>query len=147
MVIEVNHRQTSPAVLPLQACTVSMPLATPSPSIPSPIMTPRMGPGNMMTAKYPVFITPAIMPVSPLAASSPANRSDLCFHDTTNAAVARTMAPIPGHGASPARSAPPLALTARNKMSVAAANHIAKTSFEFVIVRSSTRSILDIVHS
>jgi hypothetical protein len=32
-------------------------------------------------------------------------------------------------------------------MSVAAANHIAKTSFEFVIVRSSTRSILDIVHS
>jgi hypothetical protein len=147
MVIEVNHRQTSPAVLPLQACTVSIPFVTPSPSIPSPITTPRMGPGNMMTAKYPVFIIPAIMPVTPLATSNPATRSDLCFHDTTKAAVARTMAPMPGHGAIPARSAPPLIATARNKTSVAAASPTAKTSFEFVMGQSSTRSILDIVHS
>ena len=100
-----------------------------------------------MTAKYPVFITPAIMPVTHLAASSPANRSDLCFHYTTNAAVAKTMAPMPGHGASPARSAPPLRVTARNTTSVAAASLTANTSFEFVMAQYSTRAILDIVHS
>src|SRR5829696_4285497 len=82
-----------------------MPFATPSPSIPSPIMTPRMGPGNTMTAKYRVFITPAIMPVTPLAANNPATRNDLCLHDTTKANVASTMAPMPGHGASPGYSA------------------------------------------
>jgi hypothetical protein len=94
-----------------------------------------------MTAKYPVFITPDIMPVTPLAASSPPNISDLYFHDTTNAAVARTMAPMPGHGASPARSAPPLRVAARNTTSVAAASPTANTSFEFVMAQYSTRSI------
>jgi hypothetical protein len=88
------------------------------------------------------------MQVTPLAASSPAHRSDLCFHDTTNAAVARTMAPMPGHGASPAHSAPPLRVKARNTTSVAAASPAANTSFEFVVMAQySTRSILDIVHS
>jgi hypothetical protein len=50
-------------------------------------------------------------------------------------------------GASPARSAPPLRVTARNTTSVAAASPTANTSFELVIAQSSTRSILDIVHS
>jgi hypothetical protein len=100
----------------------------------------------MMTAKKPVFITPAIMPVTPLAANNSATRNDLSFHDTTKAAVASTMAAMPGHGASPARSAPPLIVTARNTTSVAAASSTANTSFEFVMAQSSTRSILDIVH-
>jgi hypothetical protein len=54
----------------------------------------------------------------------------------TNATVAIAMAPMPGHGASPARSAPPLAVTTRNKTSVAAARATANTSFEFAITQS-----------
>ncbi|HKI07409.1 MAG TPA: hypothetical protein VKA09_03360 [Nitrososphaeraceae archaeon] len=119
------------------ALAVPMPFATPSPSIPSPIMTPRTGPGNTITAKYCVFITPAIMPVTPLAANNPATRNDLCFHNTTKANVASTMAPMPGHGASPARSAPPLIITVRNTTSVAAASPTDNTFFRFVMLSSS----------
>ena len=137
-----HHLGVATAVL-----AVLMPFATPSPSIPSPIMTPRMGPGNTMTAKNPVAIKPYITPTRPLAASNPATINDLCFHETRNAAVASTMAPMPGHGASPVCSAPPLRVTVRNTTSVATASPTANTSFEFVMAQSSTRSILDIVHS
>ena len=41
--------------------------AIPSPNIPSPIIIPMIGPGNTITAKKSVFLTPAIIPVTPAA--------------------------------------------------------------------------------
>jgi hypothetical protein len=62
----------------------------------------------MMTAKYSVAITDATMKMMPLAASSPATRNDLCFHDTTNAAVARATAII----GTPVQTMPPVLVQA-----------------------------------
>ena len=50
-----------------------------------------MGPGTAMSAKYPVATWAANVNMMPLAASNPATRCDLWFHDTANAAVASTM--------------------------------------------------------
>ncbi len=71
-------------------------------------MIPKIGPGNEVAVKNSVLIKPYTTPTMPLAASSPATTKDLRSRDTANAATARTATPMPGHGASPARSAPPI---------------------------------------
>jgi hypothetical protein len=87
-----------------------------------------------MAAKYPVAIKPGIMPMMPLATSYPATRNDLWFHDTTNAATASGIAPMPSSGTSPVRSTTPLIVLAKTKASVAAASPTANTDFEFVLI-------------
>jgi hypothetical protein len=107
-----------------------------------------------MTAKF-MFakaIRPDMAKVVPPAASSPATRNDPYFHDTANAAVASTIAPMPSTGASPGPAVrnsarPPIALV-RKKASEAAASPTPITSFEFVVMaRTTSLSILIIVHS
>jgi hypothetical protein len=93
------------------------------------------------------------MKIMPLAVSSPATRNDLCFHDTTNAAVARATAIIgttgPNHaastGASPARTTSDAnsgttnnstpCKKGRTTTSVAAVSPTANTCFEFVMAQ------------
>jgi hypothetical protein len=107
---------------------VLIPFAMPSPNIGSPRITPRTGTGTSMTAKF-MFakaIRPDMAKVVPPAASSPATRNDPYFHDTANAAVASTIAPMPSTGASPGPAVrnsarPPIALV-RKKASEAAAS-------------------------
>ena len=100
-----------------------------------------------MTARYPVAIKPGIMPMTPLAASNPATRDDLWFHDKTNAATAGAIAPNPSTGTSPVRSTTPLTVLVKTKASVAPASPTANMTFEFVLMaQCSTRSILIIVH-
>ena len=82
-IVVYHHLAVTTAVL-----AVFMPFATPSPKMISPKMTPRMGPGNTMTDRYPIAIRPGVMRMTPLAASNPATGNDLCLHDTKNAAVA-----------------------------------------------------------
>ncbi len=123
---------------------VLIPFAMPSPKIGSPRITPRIGPGNSITAKFILAkaIRPDIAKVVPPAASSPATRYDLWFHETANAANASTIAAMPSTGASPgpairngARA--PIA-SARKKASEAAANPTPITSFEFIVNAQST---------
>lgn len=104
--------------------------ATASPNIGSPRMIPKTGPGNVMAIKNSVLIKAYTTPTTPLAASSPATRKDLHARGTANVAIARTATPIPGHGASPARDAPPIAITTTNTTSVAAASPIARMVLE-----------------
>ena len=114
------------------------------------MITPSIGPGSTITAKYPVAISEGIIKMIPLTASSPTTRNDLWFHDTTNAAVANPTAligttgtnhagPVPGtipacniRGANPGsnNSAPPTK-KGRAARTVAAANPTENTCFEF----------------
>jgi hypothetical protein len=91
-------------------------------------MTPKTGPGNVAAARNSVVTNAYTRPTTPLAASNPATRNDPCLPDKTNEAVAITTTAMPGHGASPARKAPPIAITATNRASVAAANDTASTN-------------------
>ncbi len=123
---------------------VLIPFAMPSPNIGSPRITPRIGPGNSITAKFILAkaIRPDIAKVVPPAASSPATRYDLWFHDTANAATASTIAPMPSTGASPGpairnSARPPIALV-RKKANEAAASPTPITSFEFVVMAQTT---------
>jgi hypothetical protein len=78
------------------AFAVPTPFATPSPNIPRPLIIPSIGPGSTMTERYSVAIKAGIMKMTPLAARSPATRNDLCFLDTTYAAVANPNTPSGG---------------------------------------------------
>ena len=84
-------------------------------------MIPKIGPGNDVAVKNSVRIKAYTKPTAPLTASSPATTRDLRSRETANAEIARTATPMPGHGASPARNAPPIAMTATNTTSVEAA--------------------------
>jgi hypothetical protein len=107
--------------------------AAASPSIGTPRMIPKIGPGNEMAVKNSVLIRPYATPTLPLAASSPATTKDLRSRGTANAATDRTATAMPGHGASPACRAPPIAMTTTNTTSAAAASPTASMVLEFVI--------------
>ena len=127
--------------------------ATPSPKMPSPIITPSIGPGTAMTAKYPVAPRAADVNMMPLVASNPATRYDLWFHDTAKAAEASTIALMGTTGtnnAGPAPGTSPIcaascandgcsnntlpAKKGRTAKSVAAANPTDNMCFEFVSI-------------
>jgi hypothetical protein len=97
---------------------------------------PKIGPGNEVAVKNSVLIKAYTTPTTPLTASSPATTKDLRCRETANAAIARTATPMPGHGASPARNAPPIAMTTTNTTSVAAANPTASVVLEFAMTSS-----------
>jgi hypothetical protein len=96
-------------------------------------MIPKIGPGNEVAVKNSVLIKAYTTPTTPLTASSPATTKDLRCRETANAAIARTATPMPGHGASPARNAPPIAMTTTNTTRVAAANPTATVVLEFAM--------------
>jgi hypothetical protein len=93
-------------------------------------MIPKIGPGNELAIKNSILIKAYTTPTMPLAASSPATTKDLRSRERANAAIARTATPMPGHGASPARNAPPIAMTTTNTTSVAAASPTASMVLE-----------------
>ena len=123
---------------------VLIPFAMPSPNIGSPRITPRIGPGNSITAKF-MFakaIRPDIAKVVPPAASSPATRYDLWFHDTANASLPALSRLSQSIGASPGpairnSSRPPIALV-RKKASQAGTSPTPITSFKFVVMAQTT---------
>ena len=98
-------------------------------------MIPKIGPGNELAIRKSVLIKEYTTPPTPLAASSPATTKDLRSRETVNAATANTATPMPGHGASPARNAPPIAMTTTNTTSVEAAKPTAS------LVRELTSSL------
>ena len=69
----------------------------------------------------------------PLAASRPATGKDPSSRDRTYDAAAITTTAVPGHGASPARRAPPTAMVARSTASVAAADDTASAPLGLVM--------------
>jgi hypothetical protein len=69
-----------------------MTFTIPNPKIPIPIIIPVIGPGNTITVKKSVFLTPAMIPVKPAAINNPIITHEFCFHETTTAAVARVIA-------------------------------------------------------
>jgi hypothetical protein len=93
-------------------------------------MIPKIGPGNELAIRKSVLVKAYTTPTTPLAASSPATTKDLRSPETANAAIARTATPMPGHGARPARNAPPIAMTTTNTTSVAAARPTASRVLE-----------------
>ena len=119
-----------------------------------------------MTVKYPVATRAANVNMMPLAASNPATRCDLWFHDTANAAVASTMVLMgttgtnyagPTPGTSPICAASCASYGCSNNtlpakkgitaISVAAASPTDNMCFEFVVMAESlARSILSLVN-
>lgn len=124
-----NHLGTAFTIL-----AVFIPVATPSPNIANPEMTPRMVPRISMTTKF-MFtraIKAGIMLKVPPKPSNPATRNDPCLQDTIKAAIASPRAIVPIIAASPACSAPPKAITTRNKTSAVEASQTANTNVEFI---------------
>jgi hypothetical protein len=109
-------------------------------------MLPKIGPGKDAAVKNSVPIKAHMTPTMPLAASSPATTKDLRSRDTTNPATARTTTAMPGHGASPACSAPPIAMTTTNTTSEAAASPTASTVLAEAPVFQASVESRDVVY-
>ena len=90
----------------------------------------------MTSREYPIEFRAGTMKMMPLAASNPATRYDLCYHDTTNAAVASTIAARLSTGVGPTFSTTATFPTAfiRTKASVAAASSTGNTNFEVIVL-------------
>jgi len=122
--------ESSPNYYPLTVLAVIIPLARLSPSIDEPNITTRMGPHGI-APECPIVIvicgcvkcviklvSGCIMKIAPLDASSPVPRSDLCFHDKTNAPVHSTIAVMANTATNDSSVSPVCATNAANHDSI-----------------------------
>ena len=118
-----------------------IPFATPNPNAASPKMTPSMGPGISMIAKFMFIkaIKAGIMRIIPLKPSSPATRNDLCLQETIKAAIASPRTIVPIMPTSPACSITSLPIRlVRENASEAMAKPAANANFDFVTIQSAS---------